>query len=93
MSDEDFVLNMKDCTAILIETSDKEGIFDDKLGRKFEIRKFIIQYSISKTRERKNKRIVLENNIKDFKEGLEKKTNTTKYIWTANGRYDMILIY
>ena len=84
---------MKDCTAISIETSDKESIFDEKLRWKFEIRKFIIHYSISKTRERKNKRIVLENNIKNFKEGLEKKTNTTKYIWTANGRYDKILIH
>ena len=58
---------MKDHVAVLIETLRKENIFDDQTRwefLKFEIRKFSIHYSISKTRERKGERIIAENKIK-----------------------------
>ena len=63
MSDEKFVLKMNDHIAQSIETLNKENIFDYQMRWeffKFEIREFSIYYSISKTRERKGKRIILE---------------------------------
>ena len=47
---------------------------------KFEIRNFPIRYAISKTRERKDERVVLEQKIKVFEQDLEKKEHNQEYL-------------
>ena len=65
-----------------IETSKYIYIFDDQMGwgfLKFEIRKFSIDYSISKTRNSKGEYIISENKFKVFEQDLEKNKHNQKY--------------
>ena len=65
-----------------IETLKYIYIFDDQMGwgfLKFEIRKFSIDYSISKTRNSKGEYIILENKFKVFEQDLEKNKHNQKY--------------
>ena len=82
MSDEDFVLKMKDHIAISMETVHKDNILNLMVRKilKFEIKKFSIYYSVSKTREKKGERIILENEIKAFKEDLEENKCKQEYL-------------
>lgn len=67
-----------------IETLKKENIFVDQMRQKnlkFELRNFTIHYSISKVRERKGKKINLENKIiKVFEKDLEKNEHNQEYL-------------
>ena len=47
---------------------------------KFEIRNFTIHYSVSKTREIKHDRIILEQRIKAFEQDLEAKEHNKEYL-------------
>ena len=55
-------------------------MFDDRLRWEFEIRKFSVYYSISKTMEKKGERII---KIKVSAQVLEE--NEHKNTWTTNG--------
>ena len=46
---------------------------------KFQIRKFSIPCSVSKTRERIGERIILKNKIKVFEQNLEDKEHSQEY--------------
>ena len=67
-----------------IETLKKENIFVDQMRQKnlkFELRNFTIHYSISKVRERKGKKINLENKIiKVFEKDLEENEHNQEYL-------------
>lgn len=69
--------------AMSIKILDKENILDNQVRwdiSKFEIGKFSIHYSISKTRERKGERIILETKIKAFEQDLEKVERNQEYL-------------
>ena len=69
--------------AMSIKILDKKNILDNQVRwdiSKFEIGKFFIHYSISKTRERKGERIILETKIKAFEQDLEKVERNQEYL-------------
>ena len=84
LSDEDFILKMKDNMTMSIGTLKKENIFVDQMRQKnlkFELRNFTIHYSISTDRERKGKKINLENKIiKVFEKDLEENEHNQEYL-------------
>ena len=66
-----------------IKILDKVNILDNQVRQdisKFEIGKISIHYSISKTRERKGERIILETKIKAFEQDLEKVERKQEYL-------------
>lgn len=61
----------------------KENASDNQIRIKFlklGIRMFFIHYSVSKSRERKYKNVVLENKFKVFKQDLEKNGYSKEYL-------------
>ena len=74
---------MKDRIAMPIAALNKENIFDDQMRYeflKFEITKFSIYCLVSKTRERKNKKNMLENKVKFLEQDSHKNEHKQEHL-------------